>query len=169
MVNDTVNTLKGRVFIRLFNPKLNCVVNEFNVPFEINPDESRFLTNCNRFGQFKSNNILHAYAVTSEGKRIAESFDYVDIERHMRFPVDGKIKVSVQGDELLLQSNRYERSVELLGDDDGDEFGWLFEDNYFDLIPGQIKRVRVTGRHSKGIISAKGYYSNNETKVAYNL
>jgi hypothetical protein len=145
------------------------MVNEINVPFEIAPDESKFLTNCNKFGQFKSNNILHAYAVTTEGQRIAETFDYVDIERHMRFPTDGKISVTVKGNELLLQSNRYERSVELLGNADGDEFGWLFEDNYFDLIPGQIKRVKLATRHKKGIITVKAYYSNNETKVEYKV
>ena len=167
MVNDTANTLRGRVFIRLFSPGQNRVVNEFDVPFEVAPDESRLLANCNRFGQFKRNNILHAYALSPEGERIAESFDYVDVERHMRFPRDGEISVSVQGDELLLQSSRYERSVEILGNGEGDEFGWLFEDNYFDLIPGQIKRVRVAGRHHQGIISVKGYYSGNETKIEY--
>ena len=167
MVNDTVNTIGGKVFIRLFNPQKNCVVNQFDVPFEIASDQSRLLADCNKFGQFKRNNILHAYAVTSEGKRIAESFDYCDIERHMRFPTDGKTDICVNGDELLLQSNRYERSVELLGSSNGDEFGWLFEDNYFDLIPGQIKRVKIAGKHQKGIIKIKSYYSDSETTVEY--
>jgi hypothetical protein len=167
MVNDTTGALKGKVFIRLFNPQLNRVIKEFEAPFEIASDESKFIADCSRFGQFKSNNILHAYAVTEDGKRIAESFDYVDIERHMRFPTDGKISVSIDGDELVLQSSRYERSVEILGDAGGDEFGWLFGDNYFDLIPGQIKRVKILGRHQKGSITVKGYYSNNETKVEY--
>ncbi|GHT64779.1 beta-mannosidase [Spirochaetia bacterium] len=167
MVNDSVKPLSGRVFIRLFSPQKNCVVNDFEIPFEIAPDESKFLTDCNRFGQFKSNNILHAYAVTSDGKRVAESFDYADIERHMRFPRDGKISLTVDKGELLLQSSRYERSVELLGNADGDEFGWLFDDNYFDLLPGQIKRVKVLGRHDRGTISAKGYYSDTVTGVEF--
>jgi hypothetical protein len=168
MVNDTPKTLSGRVTVRLFSPQKNCVVNSFSVPFEIGPDESRLVANLDSFGQFKSNNILHAYAVTLEGQRVAESVDYVDIERHMRFPVDGKIFAEWDKGDLVLQSNRYERSVELLGNDNGDEFGWLFGDNYFDMIPGQIKRVKVHGgKHQKGTITIKGYYSDSITTVEY--
>ena len=45
------------------------------------------------------------------------------------------------------------------GDDDGDAFGWLFEDNYFDLVPGETKRVKILGRHNKGVVSAKAHFS----------
>ncbi|MDR1904647.1 MAG: hypothetical protein LBQ88_20470 [Treponema sp.] len=168
MINDTVKPLAGRVFIRLFDPFRNCVTDEFNLPFEIAPDESRLLTNLNRFGQFKKNCILHAYAVANDGKRIAESFDYVDIERHLRFPKDGVIKAGFKNGEIFLQSTRYERSVELLGRaEDGNEFGWLFDDNYFDLLPGQIKRVRILRSHDRGVISIKGYYSDTTTRLEY--
>jgi hypothetical protein len=171
MVNDTQNTLEGKVFISLFNPKENRVIKNFDVPFKVESDESKWICDCNQFGQFRSNNILYAYAVTNDGKRIAESFDYVDLERHIRFPADGKIIASIEGDELLLESTHYERSVEILGKSDGDtddaKFGWLFEDNYFDLIPGLKKRVKIESKHQKGIINIKGYYSDNATEVTY--
>jgi hypothetical protein len=167
IINDSIRHLSGKVYIRLFSPQKNSVLKNFEMPFVIKPDESRLLTNLNQFGQFKSNNILHAYAVTNEGELLAETFDYVDIERHMRFPTDGTISLDTDNGDLLLCSNRYERSVELLGDDKGDEFGWLFDDNYFDLIPGRVKRVKILGNHNQGTITAKGYYSDNSSKIAY--
>jgi hypothetical protein len=100
----------------------------------------------------------------------------VNIERHIRFPSDGKISAHIEGTELVLESTKYERSVEILGNaaeisaenntTDG-EFGWLFEDNYFDLIPGQIKRVKIETKHREGIISIKGYYSDHETNIGF--
>jgi hypothetical protein len=170
LVNDTVEPLEGRVFVRLFNPGENRVIKNFDLPFTADPGQSKFVTGLNCFGQFRSNNILHAYAVTNDGRRIAETFDYADIERHIRFPVDGIIGLQVEDGDLLLTSNRYERSVEILGfagkAEEG-EFGWLFDDNYFDMIPGQIKRVKVLGRHNEGTITIKGYYSDNTTRAEY--
>lgn len=167
MVNDTTREISGRVFVGLFDPLSNRMAKQFELPFEIAPDESKVITDLNGFGQFKKNNILYAYAVADDGRRVAESVDYVDIERHMRFPTDGRISVAVDNGCLVLSSNRYERSVELIGNHDGDEFGWLFEDNYFDLIPGQIKRVRVLGRHGEGLITAKSYYGEYIAEVEY--
>ncbi len=167
MVNDTTRAIRGRVFVGLFDPLMNRMAKQFELPFSIAPDESKVVTNLNQFGQFKKNHILFAYAVADDGRRVAESIDYVDIERHMRFPTDGHISMSVDNGSLVLTSDRYERSVELVGNHDGDEFGWLFEDNYFDLIPGQIKRVRVLGRHDQGRIAAKSYYGNYTAEVEY--
>ena len=169
MVNDTTKNLSGKVTVRLFNPQKNCVTDSFTVPFEIASDESRLVANLDRFGQFRSSHILHAYAVTHDGRRVTESVDYADIERHIRFPTDGKISAEWDNGDLILRSSRYERSVEILGMDDGDEFGWLFDDNYFDLMPGQNKRVKVfAGKHRKGTITVMGYYSGSAAAIAYN-
>jgi hypothetical protein len=166
IVNDSIQHLSGKVYIRLFDPKQNRVVKNFEIPFQAAPDESKALTNLNQFGQFKRNNILHAYAVTGEGLLIAETFDYADVERHIHFPTDGAITMDIDNGDIVLCSNRYERSVELQGSDKGDEFGWLFSDNYFDLLPGRIKRIKILGRHNHGLITAKGYYSDNVSRVS---
>jgi hypothetical protein len=50
-------------------------------------------------------------------------------------------------------------AVTLEGDAGGDTFGWFFEDNYFDLLPGEIKKVRILGRHRQGRVSARPWYS----------
>ena len=48
------------------------------------------------------------------------------------------------------------------GDDsDGDDsaFGYYFSDNYFDLIPGLTKEIRIGGARKNGLVSAKAHYS----------
>ena len=46
-----------------------------------------------------------------------------------------------------------------------DAFGWFFEDNYFDLLPGESKVVKILGTHSAGRITAKAWYSPHATTV----
>jgi hypothetical protein len=66
---------------------------------------------------------------------------------------------------LVLTTDRFARSVVLEGDAGGDAFGWLFEDNWFDLLPGENKVVRVLGRHKQGRITARAWYSPHVTAV----
>jgi len=57
--------------------------------------------------------------------------------------------------------------VTLEGDASGDAFGWFFEDNYFDLMPGEVKVVRVLGSHTQGRVTAKAWYSPHVTAVDF--
>ena len=49
----------------------------------------------------------------------------------------------------------------------GDPFGWFFEDDYFDLLPGETKAVRILGQHSEGRVTAKAWYSPHKTVVEW--
>jgi hypothetical protein len=40
-----------------------------------------------------------------------------------------------------------------------------FEDNYFDLVPGETKIVRVLGRHHAGRITARPWHSPHATTI----
>ena len=68
---------------------------------------------------------------------------------------------------MVLTTDKFARSVELIGDADGDDFGWEFEDNCFDLLPGECKRVKVLGKHRKGTIRAKAAYSSRTVEVEF--
>ena len=166
-VNDTRHKLCGRIYIKLFHLGKNEADQFFDVPFEAEPDQSVMITDLNRLGQFTRNeHVLYAKAVDEQGLVLSEIIDYVDIERHIQFP-DCHLTLMLQKNELIIQTDRFARCVELIGNQDGDQFGWEFSDNYFDLLPGQIKKVLVSGIHRHGLISAKGYYSRTTAAINY--
>jgi hypothetical protein len=167
MVNDSPKAARGKVHVQLFDPIRNVCQDTFEVPFEVLADESRVLCDLNRFGQFKNNNILFAYAVDESGNRIAEAIDYCDMERRMRFQKDARIHMEMVDGGIRITTDKYARSIELLGvGDDGDAFGWVFDDNYFDLIPGEVKTVTLLRGKSNGTITAKPYYSDHTTQMS---
>ncbi|MFC1762596.1 glycoside hydrolase family 2 protein [Planctomycetota bacterium] len=55
----------------------------------------------------------------------------------------------------------------LEGDANGDPFGWFFEDNYFDLLPGETKIVRILGDHGEGRVTARAWYSPHAETVMW--
>jgi hypothetical protein len=79
--------------------------------------------------------------------------------------LDARSAAMQGGGALAITTDKFARCVTLEGDAGGDPFGWFFEDNYFDLMPGETKIVRVLGRHSKGRITAKAWYSSETTTV----
>ena len=66
-----------------------------------------------------------------------------------------------------MTTDKFARCVTLSGDAQGDAFGWFFEDNYFDLLPGESKVVRILGHHAEGRITAKPWYSPHATTVEW--
>ncbi len=73
--------------------------------------------------------------------------------------------VRIENGALRITTDKFARAVHLEGDADGNPFGWFFEDNYFDLLPGEEKVVRVLGTHRRGRITAKPWYSPHTTAV----
>ena len=70
---------------------------------------------------------------------------------------------------FFVSTDTFARSVILAGDENGDNFGWRFDDNYFDLLPGEEKRVALKGSHRKGTVSAKPFYSPNTTSIKWSV
>jgi len=71
------------------------------------------------------------------------------------------------GSPFRVLANQFARAVNLTGDAAGDAFGWFFEDNYFDLMPGEKKTVRILGEHRNGRITAKPWYSPHSSSVEW--
>lgn len=61
---------------------------------------------------------------------------------------------SADTDTLLLRCEHYARCVSLYGDG----FDTLFDDNFFDLLPGETKCIRVLRSPSSGVIYAETAY-----------
>ena len=67
----------------------------------------------------------------------------------------------------MLTTDKFARTITLEGDAGGDQSGWFFEDNYFDLMPGEVKTVRILGSHSQGRITARPWYSPHGASVEW--
>ena len=100
----------------------------------------------------------------ASGDILAEANALGDIERRVTFP-PAKLDVKVRDGALVFTTDKFARTVTLEGDANGDAFGWFFEDNFFDLLPGEEKAVRILGGHRSGRITAKPWYSPHITTV----
>jgi hypothetical protein len=109
---------------------------------------------------------LFARLIAPDGNVLARANDFADIERHLDFP-DATLSIACEGRAVRITTDRFARSVELTGDAEGDAFGWLFEDNFFDLLPGETKTVRILGRHSAGTVSAKPFFSSRTASAPF--
>ncbi len=166
LVNDSAEDIEGTVIFSLFDPIENRFSDTKEVRIGMPQGQSDIVMNLDFLQFFRKYKLLHARFVDSFGVTRSSVVDYVDIERHMRFP-QARLTVRAEGNELLIETDRFARCVEICGNADGDAFGWMFEDNYFDLLPGECKRVRVLGTHRKGTITLKPHYSPYQTVVEY--
>ena len=119
-----------------------------------------------RIGAFRREHILFATLTDANGSVIARANALADIERRIAFPA-AKLNVQVKDGALSITTDKFARTVTLEGDADGDASGWFFEDNYFDLMPGEVKTVRILGSHAQGRIAARPWYSPHGESVTW--
>ncbi len=167
-VNDTPETVAGTVNIELFHLDRNRVRKDIVRDVVVPPGGSKVLVRLDQagIGTFRKEHILHATLTDKSGKCLAEAYCPGDIERRMRFP-DAKLDVKVEDGAIVIKSDKYAHSVTLEGNADGDAFGWCFEDNYFNLMPGQEKVVRVLGKHDRGQVTVRAWYSPHVTTARW--
>lgn len=164
LVNDSAADVHGTLEFGIFNPAQNRFMKFEKIEAHMKSGCSGEIQNLDSLGEFPRDYILYACFTDSASGAKAENFNYVDIERNMIFP-EAKLSIIYEGDELKITADSYARCIELSGSDNGDEFGWYFDDNYFDLLPGMVKTVKIYGKHRSGVISAKAHYSPNITKL----
>jgi len=158
VTNDSAAPVRGRLQISLFHLTENRTTREMELPFEAESDDSRVICSLDAWGQFRKENVIWVRAIDDSGNCISETMQPCDIERRLPYPTHTGLSITCCGNELVLRCERYARCVELSGDENGDSFGWVFEDNFFDLIPGETKRVKVLGEHRSGEITACAVY-----------
>ena len=141
------------------------IIHSMSLPVGISHGDSLILKTLDEFGQIWLSSVMHVTLADNAGEVVSEDFQYLLPERRLVFP-EAKLTLSVtDGGALLISSDKFARCVELNGDADGDAFGWHFEDNYFDLMPGQTRKIKIYGKHSNGIVTAKAYYSPHATSI----
>jgi beta-mannosidase len=159
-VNDSPAPVSGKVRIRLFNIEQNRYRHEIERELTLAPDRSAVVVRLDEAGivTFRRDHLLVASWLDAAGRELARSIVLTDLERHVTFP-EAKLDVQVREGALAITTDRFARAVTLTGDASGDAFGWFFEDNYFDLLPGETKIVRILGDHRAGRITAQAHYS----------
>lgn len=165
-VNDTAEDVRGTVRVLGFSMAYNRVMAETEVPVLLRAGEARVLTDLDRLCPVIREWVLFAELRTEDGRQVARSDTFIEKERYLMFP-DARLSLRQEGEELVITTDRFAHCVELSGSDNGDEFGWFFDDNYFNLLPFEEKRVRVLGRHDEGDICARAHYAEQTARLHY--
>lgn len=167
IVNDSGETFNGQVTYGAYN----LITEEYYIyetcQIEVIHCDAIIIADYAKYHFIPMECVLFAKVEDHNGNFVYESVDYLDVERQLKFP-DTEIKAWIQGDELILTADRFVRCVEITGITEGDDLGWLFSDNYFDLMPKEVRRIRILAR-DHGLISIKGHYCKKSTKIDYNL
>jgi hypothetical protein len=165
-VNDSREPVTGTVKVRLLHLGRNEFRTQVVREVTVAPGKSVVVVRLDQAGirAFRREHILFAVLTDKSGRVIARADALVDLERRVTFP-DAKLDLKAENGALVITADKFARSVTLEGDADGDPFGWFFEDNYFDLVPGEVKAVRVLGKHSKGRVTAKAWYASHTTTI----
>ena len=165
-INDTREPVTGTVKIQLYHLERNEFRKEIVREVMVPPGKSAVVVQLDKAGirAFRIEHILFATLTDASGHVLARANALADIERRLTFP-DARLDVQVRNGDLVLTTDKFARCITLEGDADGDPFGWFFEDNYFDLLPGETKVVRILGHHSEGRVTAKAWYSPHAATV----
>jgi hypothetical protein len=158
VVNDTACDLRGMVEFELFDMQRNEFRSRIEVPVAVAAGDSAVACDLDALGMIERRLALVARLRDPEGKVIARSVDFLWPERRLHYP-EARLTLAAENGSLVVTADKYARCVELEGEPGGDTFGWRFEDNYFDLLPGEKKTVRLFGRRRHGTIRAKAHFS----------
>jgi beta-mannosidase len=165
-VNDTRAPVSGTVRIQLYHLEQEKFRKEIIRDVTVAPGKSKVVVRLDQAGirAFRKEHLLFATLTDASGNVLARTNALADIERRLTFP-EARLTVTVEDDHLAITTDKFARSIHLDGDADGDPFGWFFEDNYFDLLPGETKIVRILGDHRSGTITARAWFSPHTTTV----
>ena len=133
--------------------------------------DGRIKNRCSRWVELKPSESKRIVDLTHEFYEIRKRSEFLvarfddQVKTHLLWPEkflklkNGEIIAQYDNDELILESDTYIKSVELTIPEVS---GAVFNDNYFDLFPGQIKRVRIIEQKNGKQIWIKGLNSNVE-------
>jgi hypothetical protein len=171
--NDSANNFSGKVKLRLFSLESETFFASESFSVTMKQGEAGIVRDLAEFKYFfPKETILSAELLDDAGNVISDSIEYVTQERRLKFP-DATISAKIDGDEIILRSDHFARCVEILGENNAEPsdlhaLGWLFSDNYFDLFPGEEKRIKVIAHAKMGTkITIKAHYASKQTVLAY--
>jgi hypothetical protein len=162
IVNDGPADVFGKIVVRVLDRQGLKTINRLERDVTVLQGESVLATNCDSFKMFYAKNPVVAELFDREGRPISRSLEYFCPDRDNWFP-EAKLELRFEDDAVVVKTDALARWIELNGGPD--EFGWGFEDNFFDLLPGEEKRVRLLGDNRKGKITAQSAYSPHRAEL----
>jgi len=124
---------------------------------ELKPGEAKRVIDLTQFGEIQKRN---EYLSGRFGNQTVSQLLYT--EKFLNLP-DAEIQIEKTSDGIILKSDKFVKEVALTIPNSS---GAVFDDNYFNLLPGEVKNVRILDSSKGTIIKAKGV---NSSEVEMNL
>ncbi|MGF1451385.1 MAG: glycoside hydrolase family 2 protein [Opitutales bacterium] len=158
-VNDSGEVVEGDYVFRVYDSKgLECAFEKI-FPIRVAPGDSQLLGSVDEAGSIYRQSLAFAVIVDPQGRELTRNLAFFDIERNLGFPeATLSIRPNATQDGVIVTTDAFAHAVELAGEDDGDAFGWRFEDNFFDLMPNEAKEVKWLGNARKGTVTARSLF-----------
>jgi len=166
LVSDRLKAIKGQLdirVIRLDGEVVNQITQNVSVPANTSTKSYTIETEHLLKGA-PANDLLISTTFTAEDGAVYRNRYFLVLQKEIDFPeivITKETRSISDGYEISLRSDRFARAV-FLSIDGIDNF---FEDNYFDILPGQTIQVKVRSKLSKAefdkqlkITSFKNYY-----------
>ncbi len=149
-VNDTTEVVEGTAIVERLDELGRSVLQTFRAPVRLEPDESRPVADLSIWGSFFRNSVLTARLIDADGREEATISDTVAPEICCTLAEPG-LRARREGDRVWLSCEAIARRVTLQGPaSGGPQRGWVFEDNYFDLLPGRARSIDILRAPSRG-------------------
>lgn len=165
-VNDSRYPFYGTLEFTLFDPMGNCALSQLEQRVEVKSGRSEIVCDLDYLNQFERKNILYACLKDEKGRIAARNYEYLEIERNLYFP-DAHLTLEKEEDAVVITTDKFARCIELTGRSDKDESRFFYEDNYFDLMPFEKRRVVVESGEEHYTIRAKANYSLNYSEIEF--
>jgi hypothetical protein len=163
VVNDTGRAAVGSLSVKELDQRGQVVRNEVQADVIAQPGDSLIACDLRSFGQFYNKNPLLAELRDENGDLLARAMDYVTPDRNNWF-FPAKLSARQEGDELVIETDVLARWVQIEGDNG---LQWAPDDNFFDLIPGIEKRVKLIGPGRPGKITVRSHYNADPVELAW--
>ncbi len=142
-VNDTSETIQGKIHIERRDELGVQLLQNFDANVHLRPDESKPVADLSVWGSFFRNMVLAAWLYDAQEHERAFITDVVAPEICCTI-ADPELTVECEGNILRLRCEHIARRVTIsTGSQEDAPRGLLLEDNYFDLLPGVEKTVRI--------------------------
>ena len=150
-VNDSGSDFTGEVVFGIWNLLTEKIEEVRSVNVQTAQGEASLLYDLAKFQFFSKDDVLFAVLHGKDGETVYTDIDFVDVRRHLVFG-DAGLSAYVEQDEIVLCAQHFAECVEILGKQGENCFGWLFSDNYFPMMPGEIRRIKILGNKTYGTI-----------------